>query len=154
MPDVFDEMYGTGAPGGASVRAGYVDLAKWLKTTPAEVLSNRQREAEHFFRRIGITFNVYGDAQGKERLIPFDIVPRILTSAEWTRLAKGLEQRVKALNAFIGDVYGPRDCVRAGIIPEALVLQNPAFQPIRVIESDELEVWGVVTHNLHAHRRR
>jgi uncharacterized circularly permuted ATP-grasp superfamily protein len=93
------------------------------------VLGVRKTEAEHFFRRIGITFNVYGDAQGTERLIPFDIIPRILTAAEWSRLAAGLEQRVKALNAFIGDVYGEREIVRAGIVPEELVLHNPAFQP-------------------------
>ncbi len=127
----FDEMRGLGPFGGtdALVRAGYTDLARWLDTAPVELLASRQLEAEHFFRRIGITFNVYGDAQGTERLIPFDIVPRILTSSEWKRLAGGLEQRVKALNAFIGDVYGPREIVRAGVVPEALILQNPAYQP-------------------------
>jgi uncharacterized circularly permuted ATP-grasp superfamily protein len=128
---IFDEMRGHGtitAPGD-SIRAGYTDLAKWLAAAPPDLMASRKREAELFFRRIGITFNVYGDARGKERLIPFDIVPRVITSIEWQRLALGLEQRVKALNAFIGDVYGQRECVRAGIVPEALVLQNPAFQP-------------------------
>jgi uncharacterized circularly permuted ATP-grasp superfamily protein len=121
----FDEMRGTDG----IVRDAYKALDLWLAATPAEVLSARKSEAEHFFRRIGITFNVYGDAQGTERLIPFDIIPRILTTSEWSRLASGLEQRVKALNAFIGDVYGEREIVRAGMIPQELVLHNPAFQP-------------------------
>jgi uncharacterized circularly permuted ATP-grasp superfamily protein len=112
-----------------SVRPGYEQVARWLETAPPDLIANRQVEAEHFFRRIGITFNVYGDAQGTERLIPFDIIPRILAADEWTRLTRGLEQRVKALNAFIGDVYGACNVVKAGIVPEELVLQNPAFQP-------------------------
>jgi uncharacterized circularly permuted ATP-grasp superfamily protein len=112
-----------------SVRPGYQGVDSWLKTTSPEIVANRQREAEHFFRRIGITFNVYGDKQGAERLIPFDIIPRVLTSGEWAILKRGLEQRVRALNAFIGDVYGARKIVKAGIVPEELILQNPAFQP-------------------------
>ena len=110
-------------------RAGYEAVAAWLRSVPHDVLANRKLEAEHFFRRIGITFNVYGDTKGTERLIPFDIIPRVLTSAEWARLSAGLEQRVNALNAFIGDVYGARNIIAAGIVPEELVLQNPAFQP-------------------------
>jgi uncharacterized circularly permuted ATP-grasp superfamily protein len=121
----FDEMHGHDG----QLRAGFEVLSQWLGMTPVEILANRRAEAELFFRRIGITFNVYGDARGTERIIPFDIVPRILTSAEWTRLERGLEQRVKALNAFIGDVYHERAAVRAGIVPEELVLQNPAFRP-------------------------
>ncbi len=122
---VFDEMNGSdGRP-----RRGYEDLAQWISATPADVLATRKAEAELFFRRIGITFNVYGDAQGTERLIPFDLIPRILAAHEWAVLSKGLEQRVRALNAFIGDVYGPREIVRAGIVPEELVFENPAFQP-------------------------
>ncbi len=121
----FDEMRGTDG----IIRDAYKALDRWLAATPSEVLAVRNAEAEHFFRRIGITFNVYGDAQGTERLIPFDIIPRVLTTTEWSRLATGLAQRVKALNAFIGDVYGEREIVRAGIVPEELVLHNPAFQP-------------------------
>ncbi len=111
------------------VRAGYGAIAEWLGQTPLELLASRKAEAELFFRRIGITFNVYGDSAGAERLIPFDIVPRVLTSTEWVRLTAGLEQRVKALNAFIADAYGDREIVAAGLVPEQLILQNPAFQP-------------------------
>jgi uncharacterized circularly permuted ATP-grasp superfamily protein len=115
-------------PDGA-IRAGYESVAEWLKQAPKELLASRKLEAAHFFRRIGITFNVYGDNQGTERLIPFDIVPRVLTASEWQKLVRGLEQRVKALNAFIADSYGDREIVAAGIVPEQLILQNPAFQP-------------------------
>jgi uncharacterized circularly permuted ATP-grasp superfamily protein len=78
---------------------------------------------------MGITFAVYGEAEATERLIPFDIIPRILTAAEWARLAKGLEQRVKALNAYLNDIYSKREILRAGIVPEDLVFRNPAFRP-------------------------
>jgi uncharacterized circularly permuted ATP-grasp superfamily protein len=112
-----------------TIRAGYEQVARWLEAAPPDVLASRKAEVELFFRRIGITFNVYGDAQGTERLIPFDIIPRVLAAIEWDLLAKGLEQRVNALNAFIGDVYGSREIVKAGVVPEDLILRNPAFQP-------------------------
>ena len=121
----FDEMRGHDGV----VRPVYQGLASWFDATPREILTNRKQEAEQFFRRIGITFAVYGDSQGTERLIPFDIVPRMLDGREWSLLSRGLEQRVRALNAFIADVYGPREIVRAGLVPEDLILQNPAFRP-------------------------
>jgi len=123
--NAFDEMRGDGD----SLRPIYTDVARWFESVPPDMIANRRAEAEAFFRRIGITFAVYGDEQGTERIIPFDIMPRILSHAEWTRLAAGLEQRVNALNAFIGDVYGARDIVKAGIVPEDLVLTNPAYRP-------------------------
>ena len=123
--DAFDEMRGMGG----EIRPVYAEVARWFENAPVDLLANRRAEAEAFFRRIGITFAVYGDEQGAERIIPFDILPRIITSGEWQRLAEGLEQRVRALNAFIEDCYGPRDAVRAGLIPEELVLANPAFRP-------------------------
>lgn len=122
---VFDEMQS----GPDGTRPVYAEVAAWFAKAPKELISSRKAEAEAFFRRIGITFAVYGDEQGAERIIPFDILPRIITSNEWARLSLGLEQRVGAINAFLADVYGPRDIIRAGIIPEALVLANPAFRP-------------------------
>jgi uncharacterized circularly permuted ATP-grasp superfamily protein len=122
---MFDEMGGTEG----SVRPAYVELSRWLKEVPPDVLDFRRREAELFFRRLGITFAVYGDAEAQERLIPFDIIPRILSATEWQLLQRGLEQRVKAINAYIKDAYGRRDILRAGIIPEDLVFQNPVFRP-------------------------
>ena len=121
----FDEMRG---PDGG-IRPAYAAMAEWLKTTPQDILDYRRSEAEFIFRRIGITFAVYGEAEAQERLIPFDIIPRILNGDEWTRLSRGLEQRVTALNAFLRDVYGKREILRAGIVPEQLVYQNPVFRP-------------------------
>ena len=123
----FDEMRGGDATAG-EVRAPYARLRQWLEDSPPELIDTRRRQAELFFRRLGITFAVYGDQDGAERLIPFDLVPRVIARPEWTRLERGLEQRVRALNAFLQDVYGPRECVRAGIVPEDLVLQNPQFR--------------------------
>ena len=121
----FDEMRGHDG----ATRAVYEEVAAWFEAAPADLIASRKAEAEAFFRRIGITFAVYGDEQGTERLIPFDILPRVLSQGEWNRLSAGLEQRVNAINAFIGDVYGAREAVRAGIVPEDLVLNNPAFRP-------------------------
>jgi uncharacterized circularly permuted ATP-grasp superfamily protein len=140
----FDEMFGsagayggpagplfTGDPGAApaptSITAAYRSIQSWLDNSPPALMAARRRQAELFFRRIGITFAVYGDPDAAERLIPFDIVPRILARAEWQGLEAGLKQRVAALNAFLADVYGPREILRAGIVPEDLVLQNPGF---------------------------
>ena len=113
----FDEM--NGIAGGT--RDAYLRLKEWLDTSPADLMSLRRSQAELFFRRIGITFAVYGDEQSTERIIPFDIIPRVLTKPEWTRLEEGLVQRVTALNAFLKDIYGPRECVRAGVIPADLI---------------------------------
>jgi uncharacterized circularly permuted ATP-grasp superfamily protein len=104
-------------------------LSAWLSDIPPDVLDYRRREAELVFRRIGITFAVYGEAEAQERLIPFDVIPRILSAPEWAMLSRGLEQRVKALNLYIKDVYGARECLRAGVVPEDLVFQNPVFRP-------------------------
>src|SRR5262249_24342008 len=106
----FDEMYREGL----NVRPGYQFLQRWLESTPPEVLSQRRAEAELLFRRTGITFAVYGAADAEERIIPFDIIPRVLTGAEWAHVQKGLEQRVKALNAFLRDIYGRAEIIAAG----------------------------------------
>jgi uncharacterized circularly permuted ATP-grasp superfamily protein len=125
MAVAFDEMKGTdGAP-----RPAYSELSRWLAEVPPDVLDHRRREAEFLFRRIGITFAVYGEADAQERLIPFDVLPRILAAAEWDLLRTGLEQRVKALNHYIRDIYGRREILKAGIVPEDLVFQNPVFRP-------------------------
>jgi uncharacterized circularly permuted ATP-grasp superfamily protein len=121
----FDEMT---LPTGA-IRPAYGKIARWLASTPSEVLGSRSIQAELLFRRMGITFAVYGDKEAGERLIPFDIIPRMMLRSEWMRLEAGLVQRVKALNLFLGDVYGNREIVKAGRIPSDLVERNPQFRP-------------------------
>ena len=121
---IFDEM---GWPD--EVRAPYALVDAWLKSVPAEQLALKRREAEVLFRRIGITFAVYTEGGDAERLIPFDLIPRVLAQAEWQRLRLGLEQRAKALNAFLHDIYHDRDIIRAGRVPERLILHNSEFRP-------------------------
>src|SRR3954465_5483022 len=108
MAAAFDEM--TGIDG--TLRPAYGELSRWLSEVPPAVLDYRRREAEVLFRRIGITFAVYGEADAQERLIPFDVLPRILSSGEWKTLKKGLEQRVKALNLFLKDIYNRREVLK------------------------------------------
>ena len=87
------------------------------------------RDAERVFRKTGITFAVYGEAEAAERLIPFDIVPRIISGSEWRRLTHGIEQRVQALNAFLDDIYHRQEILRAGRVPKELIASNEAFLP-------------------------
>jgi uncharacterized circularly permuted ATP-grasp superfamily protein len=122
---MFDEMRDSGG----AVRPAYAELSQWLSQIPADVLDFRRREAELLFRRIGITFAVYGDPEATERLIPFDVIPRILAAQEWDIVRRGLEQRLKAINAYIKDVYNRREILKAGVVPEDLVFQNPVFRP-------------------------
>lgn len=121
----FDEMNGTGN----GIRAPYERVAEWLGTRRIGDLQSKHREAEIMFRRTGITFAVYGDGEASERLIPFDIVPRIISASEWRQLSAGIEQRVKALNAFMFDIYHRQEIIRAGRIPPELIIQNSAFVP-------------------------
>ena len=122
----YDEMHGW--DGEADVRDVYGPIQRWLDESPPELLEARRRQAEILFRRIGITFAVYGASEATERLIPFDIVPRVISQAEWAKLERGLAQRVQALNLFLADLYGPQECVRAGVVPEELIWRNPHFR--------------------------
>jgi uncharacterized circularly permuted ATP-grasp superfamily protein len=126
MALAFDEMRGSE---GDDIRPAYKCLDEWLRALSPDVLDRRRQEAELLFRRIGITFAVYGETESTERLIPFDVLPRILASAEWNTLRGGLEQRVRAINHFLKDIYGRRDVLRAGVVPEDLIFRNPVFRP-------------------------
>ena len=121
----FDESL---SPDGGS-RAIYEKVLAWVRDSDPQVMETRRAQAELMFRRIGITFAVYGDEGGGERLIPFDIIPRLIAQEEWRKLEAGLIQRVETLNAFVRDIYGARDCLRAGIVPEELIFQNSQFRP-------------------------
>ena len=109
-------------------RRPYEIVRRWLAETPRELLALKRKEAELLFRRIGITFSVYAEGGDPERLIPFDIVPRIIGASEWELLSRGLTQRVTALNAFLWDVYHDREILRAGHVPEQLILGNESFR--------------------------
>lgn len=135
----FDEML---LPDG-SVRAPYSEFCEWYGAQDASRLRTKARDAENFFRRTGITFAVYGEEEASERLIPFDIVPRIISGREWARLSRGIEQRVRAINAFLHDIYHRQEILRAGRIPVELIARNEAFLP-QMIGMDP--PGGIYTH--------
>jgi uncharacterized circularly permuted ATP-grasp superfamily protein len=131
MKSAFDEMHGT--RGG--VREQYRIYQSWLERQPPEAMRARREEAEMIFRRVGITFAVYGakdddaNSRGTERLIPFDLIPRVIPKQEWTTMEAGLRQRVAALNRFLHDVYHGQEILKAGIVPADQVLRNAQFRP-------------------------
>jgi|TARA_R100001244_G_scaffold44182_11_gene40016 uncharacterized circularly permuted ATP-grasp superfamily protein len=122
---LFDEMLGSGE----DVRQPYQDYKNWLDREDVKRLHRKSADAEAFFRKTGITFNVYGQDEADERLIPFDVVPRVLSAREWRKLSKGIEQRVRAINAFLYDIYHRQEILRAGRVPVELVANNAAFLP-------------------------
>ncbi len=126
-----------------NIRPHYQAFAQWLSEQPAESMIERQVEADLNFRRVGITFSVAGDADGNERLIPFDLIPRIIPADDWRVLDKGLKQRVRALNMFIHDIYHDHNIVRAGIIPAEQVFLNPQYRP----EMQDVDV----AENIYSH---
>ena len=121
----YDEMYD--ADGG--VRPAYAQYCGWYEQQDRNLLNRKGIEAERTFRKTGITFNVYGENDAEERLIPFDMIPRIVSGAQWRRLERGIEQRVRALNAFLHDLYHRQEIVRAGRLPERVLRGNAAFLP-------------------------
>ena len=124
MPSFFNEMTDAG-----STREHYREFCRWLEQQPADSVARKRAEADLSFRRVGITFAVYGDDAGTERLIPFDIIPRIIPAHEWSMLERGLAQRVKALNMFLHDIYHGQDIIRAGIIPAEQIFRNAQYRP-------------------------
>jgi uncharacterized circularly permuted ATP-grasp superfamily protein len=122
-PGVFDEMLDAGLV----PRAHYAAYADWLASMTPEQMAGKRAEADLIFRRIGITFSVYGEEGGTERLIPSDVVPRIISADEWERLEKGLIQRVTAINRFLADIYHGQEILKAGLIPEDQIVTNDQF---------------------------
>jgi uncharacterized circularly permuted ATP-grasp superfamily protein len=129
MRPSFDEMQASAD----TVREHYAGYAKWLARQSADAMRAQREEAEMIFRRVGITFAVYGakddDGAGTERLIPFDLIPRMIPAHEWSEMERGLRQRVTALNRFVHDVYHEQEIVRAGIVPAEQVLGNAQYRP-------------------------
>jgi len=116
--------------GDGGTRPPYREYCEWFDAEDAQRIQRKTQQAEAFFRTTGITFNVYGEADADERLIPFDVVPRIIAAGEWRRLSRGIEQRVRALNAFLYDIYHRQEILRAGRVPTALIARNDAFLPM------------------------
>ncbi len=110
-------------------RSHYLPFSGWLEKTPPARIAQKRDEAERAFHRVGITFAVYGEDGGTERLIPFYIVPRIIHADEWKLLERGLRQRVQALNLFLHDIYHEQAILKAGRLPAERVLNNAQFRP-------------------------
>ncbi len=125
-----------------AIRPTYQEVAIWLEGQSRPGLKRKQHEAETLFRRLGITFSVYGSENALERLIPFDLIPRIISAAEWRHLERGIEQRVRALNAFLYDIYHRQEIIRAGRVPADLVLANDAYLPEMIGHSPALNVYA------------
>ena len=137
------KFYNEMADAQGEIRPQYGEFAAWLSSMPDDRLARKRAEADTLFHRFGITFAVYGEDTGVERLIPFDIIPRIITAAEWSTMSAGLSQRVQALNAFVHDVYHDQAIIKAGRIPAEDVLNNAQYRP---------EMQGVeVAQNVYAH---
>ena len=126
MSNSFDEMLNSE---NAGMREPYEDYGSWFEGQDPKWLRKKTAQAEAFFRKTGITFNVYGSEDADERLIPFDVVPRIISAREWRILSRGIEQRVRALNAFLHDIYHRQEILRAGRLPVELIANNVAFLP-------------------------
>jgi uncharacterized circularly permuted ATP-grasp superfamily protein len=124
-PLAFDEMMNADN----SPRQPYSTYNDWYAAQDKARLIAKSREAENIFRKTGITFAVYGHADSSEKLIPFDLIPRIISGREWRKLAQGIEQRVIALNAFLDDIYHKQEIIKAGRVPRELIERNVAFLP-------------------------
>lgn len=124
MAQSYNEMFQTDG----SVRPHYRPLQEWLQNQPAERIAQDRHAADLLFRKVGITFAVYGEGAGTERLIPFDMLPHVIEGEQWDRLARGLKQRVIALNRFLHDVYHAQEILRAGKLPTDLVTGNSQFR--------------------------
>ncbi|MCF2904943.1 circularly permuted type 2 ATP-grasp protein [Octadecabacter sp. CECT 8868] len=135
--DFFNEM-----KNGATLRPEYQVVVDWIERNGIDALQSRRAEAEALFRRIGITFAVYGEGGDPDRLIPFDMVPRIFNATEWQKIESGSIQRANALNAFIADAYGAREIVKADIVPEAMITKNPAYLELMNGYRPPLDVWA------------
>ncbi|MEZ4255419.1 MAG: circularly permuted type 2 ATP-grasp protein [Polyangiales bacterium] len=137
----FDEMFE--APG--VPRPGSRILADRFRELPLDEIQRRQTAAERALLTMGITFNVYGDAAGTEKIFPFDLIPRIVEHAEWERIERGLAQRIRALNLFIADCYGDQRILKEKIVPRELVESSKGFLKPCVGLRPPRDVWCHIT---------
>jgi uncharacterized circularly permuted ATP-grasp superfamily protein len=141
-PGPVDELLQAEIDGVREPRLHAEPFWRWLQAQPEAVIQRAKQDADLLFRRVGITFNVYGDEAGAERLIPFDLIPRILPWSEWQRLEEGLRQRVQALNAFLNDIYTSHRIVEAGVIPADLIFRNAQYRPEMTGVAVPRQIWA------------
>lgn len=139
----FDEMWGGGNT--RSIRKPYLSFAKWVDEVSVDEMLVRQASAEQIFRKTGITFAVYSNDEAEERIIPFDIVPRIIAGDEWDKLSEGLIQRANAINMFLSDIYGKKEIMKAGILPEDLIYANPQYRLQMTVIKPPHDVWSHIS---------
>lgn len=137
----FDELI----EASGQVRSGASILTDQIQKLPAGDLLRRQQAAEAAMMNLGITFAVYGDEQGAEKIIPFDIIPRIIENDDWRQIEKGLKQRVTALNLFINDIYGDQKILRDKVIPEDVIRSADSFRPQCVGLQPPHGIWCHIT---------
>src|SRR6266700_4491183 len=139
--EFFDELFGEQGLPRASART----LVHNIENLPEGELLNRQRAAERALLHMGITFNVYGESAGVEKIFPFDLVPRIVPAAEWSLIERGLKQRITALNLFINDLYHDRKILKDGILPEEIVLSSKAYRKQCIGFNPPRGIWCHIT---------
>src|ERR1700730_6669058 len=137
----FDEMFDEPS----QPRAAAQPLIQFMETLPEGELLRRQQSAERALLHMGITFNVYGDSAGTERIFPFDLVPRIVAASEWDYIERGLKQRIRALNLFLDDIYHQQKIVRDGVIPIEIIRSARCFRAPCVGMSPPRGVWCHIT---------
>ena len=134
---MFNEVFNKNKP-----RVAYKDIVSWANSLPYHTLIKKKNEAENLFKKIGITFSVYNNFDSAERLIPFDMFPRVITKIEWMTIQEGVVQRSLAINAFLRDIYSKCEIIKAKKIPAKLVYMNPAY---------EIKMVGLkVPHNIYS----
>ena len=123
---IFNEMLTTNSKGKLTTRLPYVKVNNWMQSMKVAEIKKKYKDAQNLFEKLGITFSVYNDLE-EERMLPFDIIPRIITSKEWSTIENGIKQRSLAINAFLNDIYNKGEILSAGVIPKEIIYTNPSF---------------------------
>lgn len=137
----FDEMFADET----QVRSGYAPFRERVEQLTRDDVVSRQHAAERSLMSMGITFNVYAEGEGTERIMPIDIIPRVIESAEWDRLEAGLVQRIKALNMFLDDVYNEQRILNDGVVPRDLIESSKSFLPVCMGVHPPKGIWCHIT---------
>jgi uncharacterized circularly permuted ATP-grasp superfamily protein len=124
LPGTYDEMFEAGSP-----RTPFSRVAQLLGKMGPDELARAQALAEHSLLRQGVTFSVYGDARGTEKIFPFCLLPRLISGSDWSRMERGLQQRLRALGMFLDDIYGEQKIIAAGVVPAEMILGAQGYRP-------------------------